>query len=197
MSIEILLALSVFAFVSSITPGPNNVMLMSSGATFGFKRTLPHMFGVGLGFGLMVFLVGIGLAQIMSELDNGYQVLKIISIAYLLFLAFKIANSGPISQEDSDSQPITFLQAAIFQWVNPKAWTMALTATSVYATQYTIESIIIVTVVFVIVNIPAVSMWAIMGQQMQRLLTSQCRLMMFNRTMAALLVVSVVPMLFS
>jgi len=197
MSIEILLALSVFAFVSSITPGPNNVMLMSSGATFGFKRTLPHMFGVGLGFGLMVFLVGVGLAQIMSELNNGYQVLKIISIAYLLFLAFKIANSGPISQEDSDSQPITFLQAAIFQWVNPKAWTMALTATSVYATQYTIESIIIVSVVFVIVNIPAVSMWAIMGQQMQRLLTSQRRLMMFNRIMAALLVVSVVPMLFS
>ena len=134
MNIEILTALATFAFVSSITPGPNNLMLMSSGANFGFKLTIPHMLGVSLGFVIMVCLVGAGLIQIFDIYPITYQVLKVFSVIYLVYLAYKIATSKPIEdQKINNTKPFSFLQAAMFQWVNPKAWTMALTAISVYS----------------------------------------------------------------
>jgi threonine/homoserine/homoserine lactone efflux protein len=169
-------------------------MLMSSGANFGFKRTIPHMLGVGLGFSFMVALVGVGLIQLFDLYPVSHQILKVVSIAYLLYLAFKIATSVPIAdQENNNAAPITFIQAAAFQWVNPKAWTMALTAISVYSPSRSLESIAIVAVIFAMVNIPSVSVWTVLGQQLRRILSSTVRLRAFNLTMAGLLVTSLYP----
>ncbi len=195
MTYELLTALIGFSFVSSITPGPNNMMLMASGANFGLRRTLPHMMGVGIGFILMVFLVGIGLTQIFDLWPMSYSVLKVVSVAYLLYLAFKIATSAPKSPDapDTEKKPITFLQAAAFQWVNPKAWAMALTATTAYSGGHSFQNDIFVALIFGAVNIPAISCWTVLGQQMRRFLTNPARLRTFNWTMGALLVATLWP----
>lgn len=196
MTVDMLLALAAFALVSSITPGPNNLMLMASGANFGFARTVPHMLGVGLGFVLMVIVVGMGLAQIFDAYPVSYTVLKVASILYLGYLAWKIANAAPIKRGEATGTPMTFLQAAAFQWVNPKAWAMALTAISAYTPDTTFAAIALVAVVFGAVNLPSVSLWTVMGQQMARVLTNPARLRAFNWTMAALLIASLYPVLF-
>ncbi len=195
MTYELLTALIGFSFVSSITPGPNNMMLMASGANFGLRRTLPHMMGVGIGFILMVFLVGIGLTQIFDLWPMSYSVLKVVSVAYLLYLAFKIATSAPKRPDapDTEKKPITFLQAAAFQWVNPKAWAMALTATTAYSGGHSFQNVIFVALIFGAVNIPAISCWTVLGQQMRRFLTNPTRLRAFNWTMGALLVATLWP----
>jgi threonine/homoserine/homoserine lactone efflux protein len=128
MTLDILMALVAFCFVGVITPGPNNLMLMASGANFGFRRTVPHMFGIGLGMPVLVTLVGIGVMRVFEALPIVQTVLTVLSVAYLLFLAWKIANAAPPSAAAAEQtgKPLTFLQAAAFQWVNPKAWFMAL-----------------------------------------------------------------------
>ena len=195
MNIEILTALATFAFVSSITPGPNNLMLMSSGANFGFKLTIPHMLGVSLGFVFMVCLVGAGLIQIFDIYPITYQILKVFSVIYLVYLAYKIATSKPIEDhKPNNSKPFSFLQAAMFQWVNPKAWTMALTAISVYSPSKNMESILLVGIVFGAINLPSVGVWTVLGQQLKRFLTSDIKLRIFNITMALLLIASLYPM---
>lgn len=196
MSYELLSALALFAFVSSITPGPNNLMLMASGANFGFRRTIPHMFGVGLGFVVMVLLVGLGLVQVFDLYPISHTILKVVSVLYLLFLAWKIATAAPVRDRSTSGTPMTFLQAAAFQWVNPKAWTMALTAVTVYSPDTTVGAIVIVGFVFGAINLPAVSSWTVLGQQMARLLTSPARLTAFNWIMALLLVASLYPVVF-
>lgn len=195
MSYEILLALIAFAFVSSITPGPNNMMLLASGANFGFGRTIPHMLGIGIGFTVMVALVGLGLMQVFDLWPISYSILKIISTAYLLWLAWKIANAASPQDTKAGSTPMTFIQAALFQWVNPKAWTMALTAITLYAPSREILSVLIVAGIFGVVNLPSVSVWTVLGQQMRIILNNRRRLLAFNWTMAALLVLSLLPSL--
>ena len=195
MTYDLLLALALFAFVSSITPGPNNLMLMASGANFGFRRTIPHMLGVALGFVFMVVLVGAGLVGIFEAFPVSYTVLKVASEAYLLYLAWKIANAGPAETGEGKGNPMTFLQAAAFQWVNPKAWAMALTAISVYAPDQTLWAILLVAALFGAVNLPSVSSWTLLGQQMARVLTNPRRLLLFNWAMAALLVASLYPVI--
>ena len=195
MTYDLLLALTLFAFVSSITPGPNNLMLMASGANFGFRRTIPHMLGVALGFVFMVVLVGAGLVGIFEAFPVSYTVLKVASVAYLLYLAWKIANAGPAETGEGKGNPMTFLQAAAFQWVNPKAWAMALTAISVYAPDQTLWAILLVAALFGAVNLPSVSSWTLLGQQMARVLTNPRRLTVFNWAMAALLVASLYPVI--
>ncbi len=195
MTYDILMALIAFAFVSSITPGPNNLMLMASGANFGFRRTIPHMLGIGLGFTFMVLLVGAGLVQVFDRYPISHTVLKVLSVLYLLYLAWKIAHAAPAKGADAAGTPMTFLQAAAFQWVNPKAWAMALTATAAYAPDQTINAILLVALVFGAINLPSVSTWTVLGQQMARILTNPHRLLAFNWTMAALLVASLYPVL--
>lgn len=195
MSYELLSALAGFAFVSSITPGPNNLMLMASGANFGFLRTLPHMLGVGLGFTFMVFLVGLGLGQVFDTSPMAHRLLKIVSVVYLLFLAWKIANAAPAGSAAQNATPMTFLQAAAFQWVNPKAWTMAITAVSAYTADTSMIAITLTATVFGAINLPAVSSWTLLGQKMARFLTNPTRLRIFNLSMAALLVGSLYPVL--
>ena len=194
MRYDLLLALTLFAFVSSITPGPNNLMLMASGANFGFRRTLPHLLGVGIGFTLMIVLVGVGLVQVFDLYPISHQILKVVSVIYLLWLAWKIANAAPPEGDvQSAGTPITFIQAALFQWVNPKAWTMALTAFSAYTPDQTLYYVSLVALVFGIVNLPSVSLWTVLGEQMARFLTSAARLRAFNWAMAGLLVLSLYP----
>ncbi|WP_166423430.1 LysE family translocator [Paraglaciecola sp. 20A4] len=194
MTFEILSALILFAFVSSITPGPNNLMLMASGANYGVKRTLPHMLGVASGFTLMVVLVGLGIMQLFDLFPITYHILKIVSVSYLLYLAYKIATSSTTSTDKSgNAKPMTFLQAVMFQWVNPKAWTMALTAISVYAPSKSAMAVLMVAGVFGSVNLPCISGWTVLGQKIQSLLTNNKRLRVFNYTMAGLLVASMYP----
>jgi threonine/homoserine/homoserine lactone efflux protein len=184
-----------FAFVASITPGPNNLMLMASGANFGFRRTLPHMLGVGLGFVFMVAMVGIGLAGVFDAFPWSYTALKVVSVLYLLYLAWKIANAAPPEPGAKAGKPFTFLQAAAFQWVNPKAWAMAVSAVTVYAPSRDLMTMLLIAALFGAVNLPSISAWVMMGQQMQRFLTNPARLRAFNIVMALLLVASLLLVL--
>ena len=196
MTYDILTALAGFALVSSITPGPNNLMLMASGANFGFRRTIPHMLGIGIGFTVMILLVGAGLIRVFDTYPISHMVLKVVSVAYLLWLAWKIANAAPPEHGKTGGKPFSFLQAALFQWVNPKAWTMALTAITLYAPDRSLAAIGLVALIFGAINLPSVSTWTILGQQVSRVLASPTRLRAFNWTMAALLVATLYPVLY-
>ncbi|RNF34221.1 LysE family translocator [Paracoccus methylarcula] len=197
MNTEMLLALAGFAFVTSATPGPNNMMLMASGANFGIRRTVPHMLGVAWGFALMIVLVGLGIDRLIAANPALETALKWISLAYMLWLAWKIAHAAPPQQsgETARARPFTFLQAAAFQWVNPKAWAMALGALSAYAAG--VGGALVVGAVFAVVNLSSVSIWAMSGQGLGRLLTTPGRLRLFNVSMAVLLVASMLPVLWA
>ena len=198
LPVETLLALVAFAFVSSITPGPNNLMLMASGTNFGFARTVPHMLGVGIGFMLMVLLVGAGLGGVFELVPGAMSALKVASTVYLIYLAWRIATAAPLRGVDGDggTRPFTFLQAAAFQWVNPKAWTMALTAAAVYLPKDDRWlAVLVVALVFGVVNIPSVTVWAAAGVQLRRLFHRPQAYRAFNVVAALLLVGSLYPVL--
>ena len=197
MTYDILLALVGFAFASSITPGPNNLMLLASGANYGLRRTVPHMLGISLGHAFMVAMVGVLLLQVFARYPVLNTALKVVGATYMLWLAWKIANAVPPEARAVTGKPFTFLQAAAFQWVNPKAWFMAITAISVYAPPdrgVWIGSLMVAGV-FAATNLPSVSVWAWMGVQVRRWLGTAGRLRVFNVTMALLLVGSLWPML--
>lgn len=196
MTHDLLLALVGFATVATVTPGPNNVMVMTSGANYGFRRTLPHMLGIAFGFGFMVMLVGLGLARIFTAIPQLKTVLTVAGIAYLLYLAWKIAHAAPPARTGGPDdaaetgKPLTFLQAAAFQWVNPKGWQMAITAITLYAADNSLPAVATVSAVFFAVCFPCVGIWTIAGQKLRRVLSDPKRLRAFNWTMAALLVAS-------
>lgn len=198
MSVEIFLALLVFAFVSSVTPGPNNLMLLASGVNFGFRRTIPHMLGIGVGFFILLLAVGFGLGALIETVPSFYTVLKFAGGAYMLYLAWKIAMSRSIGEAKhrDKSEPMTFFQAAAFQWVNPKAWVMAITGIATYANHddYYV-AVLLVSAAFAIVNLPSVSVWAGFGTLLRNWLSDPIRLKWFNLIMALLLVLSLWPML--
>lgn len=193
-SLSLLGPLALFALVSSITPGPNNVMLASSGLNFGFRRSLPHLLGVNLGFTLMIFLVGIGLGSVFQQVPGLYTVLKYAGAAYLLYLAWKIANSGSVDEGQARGKPFTFLQAAAFQWVNPKAWVMAVGVVATYTPQNGFfANLVIATVVCGIVNLPSIGIWVTFGTALRRVLHRPAAIRAFNIGMALLLVASLYP----
>lgn len=195
MMMETLPALVLFALVTSVTPGPNNLMLMASGANFGFRRTVPHMLGVSLGFAMMTFLVGAGLTGLFQTHPVATTALEVVSVAYMLWLAWKIAHAAAPKDRQAGGTPMTFLQAAAFQWVNPKAWAMALSAVTLYAPDRSLWTVALVAAIFGAVNLPSVSLWTLTGQQLRRVLTNPRRLTIFNWTMAGLLVLSLAPVL--
>ena len=190
-----LAALTLFALASSITPGPNNLMLLSSGTRFGFRRTIPHMLGVTLGFGLMIGLIGLGLARLFTIFPVLQLGLKVISVAYLLILAWKIATSAPPTAEQAGrGKPLTFLQAAAFQWVNPKGWTLGITAMSAYLPPVgPLLGPLLGAMVAMAVTAPSVALWTAIGMHLRRFLDQPAKLRAFNWTAAGLLVVSLVP----
>ncbi|WP_375319998.1 LysE family translocator [Aliivibrio logei] len=187
-----LLALITFAFVGAFTPGPNNIMLMTSGANVGFVRTIPHMLGVIFGFAFMLILVGFGLLQFFQTYPQLEKVLQMVSAVYLLYLAYKIASSKSVDNVNGDYKPMSFLQAASFQWVNPKGWSMALSVMSIYAISSDMFSVFLIAFVFICINVPTVSFWTVAGKQLQKRLTKPSHLKVFNYSMAGLLVGSMV-----
>jgi threonine/homoserine/homoserine lactone efflux protein len=195
MTQELLIALLGFAFVTSVTPGPNNMMLLASGVNFGFRPTVPHMLGISIGHSLMVFLVGLGLAGMFTAWPPALVLLKLASVGYMLWLAWKIANAGSPGAGNAAARPMSFLQAAAFQWVNPKAWAMALGAVAAYVPEPSVRAYAVVALIFAAVNLPSVSVWAGAGQAVRRWLDRPGRLRAFNWTMAGLLVLSLWPVL--
>ncbi|MEX3010026.1 LysE family translocator [Hoeflea sp. TYP-13] len=196
MAIDTFLALLAFALVSSITPGPNNFMLLASGANFGFVRTIPHMFGIAAGFASLLLGVGFGLGALLQAWPALHIALKIAGGSYLIYLAWKISGSRSLAEDEAVSRPITLLQAAAFQWVNPKAWMMALTAMVLFTdpTEPGL-SVLLVALAFVLVNFPSVSVWAGFGTVLRRYLSNSQRLKWFNLTMGLLLVATLIPMM--
>jgi threonine/homoserine/homoserine lactone efflux protein len=195
MSFDLLIALVAFAFVTSVTPGPNNIMLMTSGANFGFRRTLAHLAGVSLGFVILAVAVGLGLHRVFEVWPPARTLLKAVSLVYFLWLAWKFAQAAAPSAGSGGGRPMTFVQAAAFQWANPKVWAMALTAVTAYAPSQSAQAVVLVAVVFGAVNLPSVAVWALAGQGLGRFLADPSRLRAFNWTMAALLLLSAWPVL--
>ena len=197
MPIELLPGLALFALVSSITPGPNNLMLMTSGANHGFRRSLPHLLGVGGGFMLMIILVGTGISEIFQRYPLSFHLLRVGSVIYLIYLAARLVGARSLAEGGvRRPPPMSFLQGALFQWVNPKAWAMALTAVSVYAPEPGLGAIVLVAGVFATINLPSVSLWTLLGRQLRQRLSNEKTLRRFNVTMAMLLLVSVLPLMF-
>ncbi|MGV1756260.1 LysE family translocator [Rhizobium sp. A22-96] len=196
MALDTFLALLLFAFTTSITPGPNNMMLFTSGVNFGFRRTIPHMLGIGVGFFVLLIAVGLGLGAVLHTVPLLYTVLKFAGGAYLVWIAWKIGTSRSLSESESNAQPMSFISAAAFQWVNPKAWVMAVTAMATYTNeQLYLFSVLVVGLAFAAVNVPSVSTWAGFGSALRDWLSVPVRLKWFNITMAVLLVLSLWPML--
>jgi threonine/homoserine/homoserine lactone efflux protein len=199
MSSSLLTAFALFAFVSSITPGPNNTMLLASGVNFGFRRSIPHALGISIGFMLLVISVGLGLGEVFKALPWAYTLLRYVGAAYLLYLAWKIAtSSAPSDQRDEHRKPMTFLGAALFQWVNPKAWVMALGAITTYTpAEGYVTNVLVIAAVFALVNLPSVCVWVGCGSGLRNVLREPRWLRVFNWSMAGLLVLSLYPMLFA
>lgn len=195
MTPEIITALLAFAFVTSVTPGPNNTMLMTSGVNFGLRRTLPHLLGVSLGLVVMVLVLGAGLAQALAAAPRAWDALRLAAFGYVLWLAWKIARAAAPGPGRAAGRPLTFWQAAGFQWVNPKVWAMALGALSAYAPGGGMGEVAAVALIFGAVNLPSTGLWALAGQGLARFLAEPRRLRRFNHAMAALLVLSMVPVL--
>ncbi|KKZ86084.1 LysE family translocator [Rhizobium phaseoli] len=196
MPLDTFFALVLFAFATSITPGPNNMMLFASGVNFGFRRTIPHMFGIGAGFFSLLIGVGLGLGALLQTLPLVYTALKFAGGAYLVWIAWKIASSRSLSEGSNSAAPMSVISAAAFQWVNPKAWVMAVTAMATYTNpELYLASVLIVGLAFAVVNVPSVSTWAGFGSALRDWLSDPVRLKWFNITMAVLLVASLWPML--
>ena len=196
MRFGILYALIVFCFVSAITPGPNNLMLLTSGVNFGFRRTIPHILGVGLGFALMVGLVGVGLDATFTRFPALLPIMRYAGVAYMLWLAAKLALAGPVGDAEYSGNPLGFFGAAAFQWINPKAWVIAVSALTAYAvSENYAHTVVIVALVFGLVTMPCIAAWVLFGTAMRRVLSNPRFVRPFNIAMALLLVASIVPVL--
>jgi len=216
MTSEVLVSLCLFAFATSATPGPNNAMLFASGVNFGLRRTVPHILGVTLGFTFMQLALGLGVGIVFDAVPWLYGVLRVLGVGYMLYLAWAIGTSTPppppiappapdepraaittqaTAAPTGKGKPMTFLQASAFQWVNPKALMMCITAASTYSPpDQPVVGAFIVTAAFFIVGMPCVGLWAVLGSVMRGLLQDHRRLKTFNVAMAVLLVASTVPM---
>ncbi len=194
---ETILPIGLFALSMCITPGPNNMMLTASGANFGFKRTIPHIVGIQIGLLSMIALSGIGLGILFSRYPVFHQVLKYVSILYLLYLSVRIALSQKTgSKEQRGSQPLSIFQAAAFQIVNPKVLVMATTSISTFSISGSdyVLSVAMIIAVFGLVCIPSIAVWAGFGTMIGKRLNSRTSLRIFNITMGALTASSVLFM---
>jgi threonine/homoserine/homoserine lactone efflux protein len=185
----------VFALVGSITPGPNNLMMMASGATFGLKRTLPHVAGVVLGFGAMTLAVGLGLAQVLKASPLLFAVLRWGAAAYILYIAWRMVTAKGPGIAVTGEKAMSFLGAVAFQWINPKAWVMALAAVGTYAEQGRfLVDVLIIALAFMVIGAPCALTWTGFGSGIRRWFKKPIHLKAFNWTMAALLVASLYPL---
>lgn len=186
----------LFVIATCVTPGPNNVMLMSSGANFGLSRTMRHLAGINIGFPLMLVAVGMGAGAIFRQYPWLHDGLQVIGVVYLLYLAYGIA-SAPVDMDDRSGKPLGFTAAALFQWVNPKAWVMAVGAVLAYTTPlgpYGVQ-VLLIALLFFLFGSPCSMVWVFFGQYLRRFLTRPQFLKAFNITMSLVLVVSLIPVL--
>jgi threonine/homoserine/homoserine lactone efflux protein len=184
----------LFALVTTITPGPNNAMLLASGVNFGFRRTLPHVFGISAGVVLLMVSVGFGLGEAFNRVPALYTVLEVASVAYLLYLAWKIGTSGEMTVREGNRRPMRFHEAIAFQWVNPKAWMMVLTAaTTIHLSSSFGINALLMAGVFYLVGLPCILLWAAFGTAMRRVLSKRVWLRTFNIVMALLLIATLYP----
>ncbi|HEY1857110.1 LysE family translocator [Acidocella sp.] len=190
MTGPLLASLCAFSIVTSVTPGPNNLMLLASGVSFGFRRSLPHTIGISLGFFVLLLATGFGLGALLTAYPMAQHGLGIFGEIYLIYLAYRIATRGSVSGAHApDKKPMTLFQAAMFQWINPKAWFMALTGMALYAdAQKPFVSIAIVALVFALLNWPCVLLWAALGVSLRNFFDDPRHLRWFNRLMAVLLI---------
>jgi len=189
------LALILFIVATAITPGPNNILILASGVNYGIKRSLPHFFGINVGFPLLVIAVGLGAGLLFKQFPGLHTVLKIGGTCYLLYLAYKVATASTNKISTENKKPFTFIQAFLFQWVNPKAWIMAIGAVVTFASasgNYFLQ-VIIITVAFIFFGLPCTGLWLLFGASLKNLLSNPKRIYIFNQVMALLLVVSLVP----
>jgi len=196
MPLDTLLALAVFTFATAFTPGPNNIMVTASGVNFGFARTVPHMAGITIGFMVLVGACAAGLGAVFTAVPALQLALKIVGSLYMLWLAWKVANARPAEAEVDDlARPLTFLQGAAFQWVNPKAVVIGLTAISLYVRpDHRVADVFILLAMFGIFTVLTVVTWTGFGVALRSVLRDPRRARIFNVIMALLLVASIVPM---
>ncbi len=196
MSIDLIIALTGFALVTTVTPGPNNFLLLASGVNFGFRRSLPHMLGINIGFPLMILLIGLGLGRVFEAYPPVYSALRWVGAAYMVYLAYKIAVSAPSGEGSGAGTPMSFVQAVLFQWVNPKGWIIAVTAIATYTTASAYGwSVAMVALAFAAVSVPSSITWVFFGSGLRRLLGDPRLRRTFNIAMAALLIASLAPLL--
>ncbi len=196
MTTSLFLALITFAAITAWTPGPNNTILMASGMNYGFRRTIPMIAGVCIGFPFMIGVIGLGLGKVFEIYPLVYTVMKYGGAAYMLWLAWKIATSTPSSEAAAAGKPLTFLQGAAFQWINPKAWIMAGTALSAYTLpQNYYLGVLTVVLTFVVMGFTSASGWALFGSSLRHVMNDPRYFRAINIALAITLVASLVPML--
>lgn len=192
---EYLFAVVLFAISSSVTPGPNNIMVMTSGLNFGVKKSLPLLTGICVGFAVMLMLVGLGFSQLFDIFPNLHFIIKCAGVLYLLYLAYLIASSSGDVQSDKQSKPLSFIKGALFQWVNAKAWVVATGALAAFTTVGAnfFSQNIMIALTFFVVSFPCVGVWLVFGSLLKNALKSPRSLTIFNFAMSGLLVLSVIP----
>jgi threonine/homoserine/homoserine lactone efflux protein len=197
VSTEAFLSLVALAFATLWTPGPNNILLASSGASFGFRRSVPHMLGIIIGFPLMVLGVGFFLGQVFQSGTVLRDIIRWAGALLMLWIAWKIASAGGLSTGNGRARPMRFHEAAAFQWVNPKAWAMIVAVTSQFVTGENSATVIpFIALVFATISLSSTTTWVGFGTAMTRWLKTQGRLVWFNRAMAALILASVAMLFF-
>ncbi|MEH6631196.1 MAG: LysE family translocator [Halopseudomonas aestusnigri] len=185
-----------FAFSLTVSPGPNNVMAMASATNFGYRRSLPVISGFAMGLGSMIFASGLGLGQIFIIFPLVHEIMKYVAVAYLLYLAWKIAGSGGVKETNVEQKPLSFIQGVLFQWVNPKAWIVSISAVASFSmpdAEPLLQSSLIA-LIFTLVAFPSVSIWAVIGSTIAKYLQSPRVLKIFNLAIATLLVLSLLPL---
>ena len=190
-----LLPLMTYCFVMSSTPGPNNVMLATSGAMFGYRRALPQIFGTNSGVAVQTFITCLGLGSLFAAFPVLHQILRVAGALYLIFLAWKLSASS--LGEARETKPLSFTQAALFQAVNPKSWVKSITLATVFMPVGLSAPVgaLLVAVVGLVIGFPSASMWALFGVAIRRLLTDPLKRRIFNLSMGAMLVVLAVSFL--
>ena len=192
--IDFLVALATFALVTSITPGPNN-MMMTSGLNHGARASMPHFLGINFGFAFMIAVLGLGMATVFRQYPMIHEVIRYGGSVYMLFLAWKIANAGNPEAGESLAAPLTFFQAVAFQWVNPKAWVIAVSAIGMFTSvDNFLAAITLLIGVYFLLGSASMAAWLFLGVALQKLVNSERQLRIFNIAMAVLLVLSVLSL---
>jgi threonine/homoserine/homoserine lactone efflux protein len=193
---EYFLSLMVFTFVASVTPGPNNIMLLASGINHGVRKSLPHYFGICIGFLFLVASVGFGLGALFKQSPYLHQALQLVGAVYLVYFAWRIGSANSASSNREVRNPITFIQAVLFQWVNPKAWIIAIGAIATFTVQSRIAtSIATIIAMYFFMGLLAMGLWLTLGASLQRLLKTNRSRRVFNISMSILLLLSIVPII--